>query len=281
MKVTAILAIRNEEAYLANCLRHLVSNDVNFVVIDNGSSDSSREICRRSEFAGNLVDVVDFPFDGSFSITKQLSRKMEVIGALETDWVIHLDADEVMHSYRQGETLNEALSRADALGWNVVNFNEFVFLPIDHDYVPEAQGHQPILHYYFFEPYAPRLMRAWKKACGFSMVEGGHRLTGSDLKIAPEHLALRHYIVRSQEHALTKYTTRTFAADDLARGWHQVRRSQSRDGFRFPPAEVLCRLPFAGCRTLDRTAPWKVHYWNRGEFEPAAGARQAGIKQAG
>ena len=35
---------------------------------------------------------------------------MEIIGELHTDWIVHLDADEVMHSYREGETLNEALT---------------------------------------------------------------------------------------------------------------------------------------------------------------------------
>jgi glycosyltransferase involved in cell wall biosynthesis len=140
MVVTAVLAIRNEEVYLANCLRHLVRNRINFVIIDNGSSDGSTEILRRREFAANLVDVQELPFVGVFSLSEQLQRKMTIIGALDTDWVVHIDADEVMHSYREGETLNQAFSRLDAEGWNVVNFDEFVFLPIEQDYVPEAPG---------------------------------------------------------------------------------------------------------------------------------------------
>ena len=130
MVVTAVLTIRNEEAYLANSLRHLVANGINFVIIDNNSSDASREIYRRREFAANLVGVQDLPFTGVFSLTDQLRRKMDVIAHLNTDWVVHLDADEVMHSYREGEGLGEALSRLDAEGWNVVDFDEFVFLPI-------------------------------------------------------------------------------------------------------------------------------------------------------
>jgi glycosyltransferase involved in cell wall biosynthesis len=279
MIVTAILAIRNEEAYLANCLRHLVQNQIDFVIIDNGSSDSSRDIWRRREFAANLVDVQDLPFAGAFSLTEQLKRKMQVVGALHTDWVVHLDADEVMHSDREGETLNAALSRLDAAGWNVVNFDEFVFLPIEHDYVPEAPAHQPIPHYYFFQPFAPRLMRAWKKASGFSLSEhGGHLLTGPGLKLAPEHLALRHYMVRSQEHAFVKYTTRVFAADDLERGWHQARLNQEADTFRFPPAAVLRRLPDVGQRGLDRTEPWQVHYWKLAAPRPAAAPSQVDVK---
>jgi glycosyltransferase involved in cell wall biosynthesis len=264
MLTVAVLAIRNEEAYLANCLRHLVRNGIDFVIIDNGSSDTSADIYRRREFAANLVDVHMLPFAGAFSLSEQLRRKMEIIRDLRVDWVIHLDADEIMHSYREGETLNETLSRLNAEGWNAVNFDEFVFLPIEHDYVPDAAGQQPILHYYLFQPFWPRLVRAWNKAGSFSLAEPGHLLTGVGLRLAPEHLALRHYIMRSQQHAFAKYTTRIFDADDLARGWHQARSNQKLESFAFPPAVALRKLPSAGHRNLDRTDPWPVHYWQRG-----------------
>ncbi|HEX8168884.1 MAG TPA: glycosyltransferase family 2 protein [Beijerinckiaceae bacterium] len=262
MVVTAVLGVRNEEAYLSNCLRHLVRNGIRFVIIDNGSTDASAEIYRRREFAGSLVDVVELPFRGVFSLAEQLRRKMAVVEAVDTDWVIHLDADEVMHSYRPSETLSEALSRLDAEGWNVVNFDEFVFLPIEHGYLPEAPGDQPMSLYYFFEPRSPRLMRAWRKAGSFSLVEhGGHALVGSDLRLAPESLALRHYIFRSQHHAFAKYATRTFAGDEIASGWHGNRIGQPAEAFRFPPARLLRRLSAPGDRNLDRSDPWPVHYW--------------------
>src|ERR1700688_5162437 len=88
-----------------------------------------------------------------------------------------------MHSYREGEGLRDALSRLDAEGWNVVNFDEFVFLPIERDYQPEMWGRQPISYYYFFQPSSPRLMRAWKRNGGFSSAAfGGHLLAGSNLR---------------------------------------------------------------------------------------------------
>jgi len=264
MTVTAVLAIRNEEAYLANCLRHLVRNGIDFVIIDNGSSDRSAEIYRRREFAQGLVDVVELPFTGMFSLSRQLERKMEVIRTLEADWVIHLDADEIMHSRTEGESLKQAVSRIHAAGWNAVNFEEFVFLPLENDYMPDVQGHQPILHYYFFQPSSPRLIRAWKKAGGFSLVEqGGHVLTGPDLRLAPEHFILRHYIFRNQEHAFHKYPTREFSADDLARGWHGNRVRQPAASFRFPPARLLRELTDPDDRGMDRSDPWDVHYWQR------------------
>jgi glycosyltransferase involved in cell wall biosynthesis len=262
MKVTAILAVRNDESYLANCLRNLVQNNVDFIVIDHGSTDDSKEILRRREFARNLVDRHELQFDGVFSLSRQLEKKMEIVESLDTDWVVHLDADEVMHSNAAGERLNEALARLGASGWNIVNFDEFVFLPVDGNYVPDWPGHQPILHYYYFNPSAPRLMRAWKKASGFSPLEhGGHRLTGTDLRIAPEFLVLRHYIVLSQEHAYRKYAARSYSERELARGWHRLRVNQPIGGFRFPPSDTLRKLSAPDDYHLDRSDPWKAHFW--------------------
>lgn len=266
MKVTALLAVRNEEFYLANCLRHLIRNGVDFVIIDNGSSDTTAEIYGRRDFVKGLVDVVKLPFTGVFSLSRQLERKMEAMATVDTDWIIHLDADEVMHSSLEGESLNESLSRIDAAGWNAANFEEFVFLPIEHDYVPDAPGEQPILHYYYFRPAFPRLMRAWRKAAGFSLLEqGGHLLTGRDLRLSTEHLVLRHYIFRNQEHAFQKYSMRKFSEDELARGWHGNRVNQPMESFCFPPAQLLRRLSAPDDRRMDRSDPWDVHYWQQSD----------------
>jgi len=264
MKVTAILCIRNEEAYLANCLRHLVRNGIYFFIIDNESQDSSAKVYRRREFSAYFVGSEDLPFHGVFSLTDQLQNKMAIINAMKTDWVIHLDADEIPHSCRQEESLHAGLSRLDAEGWNVVNFDEFVFLPVENDYVPDTAGHQPILTYYFFQRRFPRLMRAWRKSCGFSMLyEAGHVLTGHGLRMAPESFVLRHYMFRNQEHAFTKLVNRRFAAEDIARGWHTKRMNQPADVFRFPPAASLKRLVNKDDHILDCNDPWRDHYWLR------------------
>lgn len=262
MKVTAILCIRNEEAYLANCLRHLVHNGIYFFIIDNESQDSSTEIYRRREFRNNLVGVEEMRFHGVYSQTDQLQRKMAVIDTIKTDWVIHQDADEILHSCLPGESLRAGLSRLDAEGWNVVNFDEFVFLPVENDYVPDTAGYQPILTYYFFQRRFPRLMRAWRKSCGFSMIDGGgHVLTGPGLRMAPQTFVLRHYMFQNQEHALTKLVNRKFAAEDIARGWHTKRMNQPAEVFRFPPAASLKRLVNKDDHILDRSDPWRDHYW--------------------
>ena len=187
---------------------------------------------------------------------------MALVQSIEADWIIHLDADELLHSYRDRETLNEGIARADAAGFNVIDFNEFVFLPLECDYDPEHSGFQPIRSYYFFEPYAPRLMRAWKKSPGLTSIQsGGHTIAGEEIRLSPEKMAMRHYIFYSQEHAYKKYAKRNFASGDLAHGWHSNRLEQAIQRFRFPPADQLSWLDSAGSRDFNRSGPRSQHYW--------------------
>lgn len=262
MRVVAIIAVRNEEAYIANSIRHLIENGISYAIIDNASTDSTATIAARDEFRPHLLEIGQLEHAGYCDWQLILQRKMEVANRIEADWVIHLDADEIMHSYRPGERLLDAIRRIDEQGFNVINFDEFVFLPIDFDYEPDILGSQRMCHYYFFEPFAPRLMRAWRKDARLSMVDnGGHILSGSDIRLAPERMVLRHYIFRNQSHAFRKYAERRFGPRDLARGWHSNRIDQSIENFRFPVSDRLRFLESPESRAFDRSLPVRDHYW--------------------
>ena len=264
MRIVAVLGIRNEEAYLANCLRHLMRNGIDFVIIDNGSTDGSAAIYSRREFASALVDVWHLSFEGVFSLGAQVAVKTAIIESLAADWVMHLDADEEMHSRDAGERLCDAIARIDDAGWNAINFDEFVFVPIDDEYRPEIDGQQSVSSYYFFEPVPHRLMRIWRRSAGLTMeAAAGHTLTGPNLRLAPENFVLRHYIVRDQIHAYQKYEARMFSQVEVAKGWHGNRVGVPKEAFRFPPAAQLKRLINPQQCDLDRSEPWSKHYWQR------------------
>lgn len=260
--MVAVLSFRNEAAYLANVLRHFTNNDIYFALIDHGSEDDSRMIALDAEFSSHLIDIRDLPFHGLFDLTEQLMAKAGFIDDIDADWIIHCDADEIMHSYRVGETLHAAISRIDQAGFNVIDFNEFVFLPVSSDYEPDIAGPQNILSYYFFEPFSPRLMRAWKKSGGFEFVQhAGHLLDGPGMKLVQEKLALRHYLFRNQNHAFSKYAERKFSERDLSTGWHGNRINQPISRFQFPPPVQLHWLADSSDLNLRTDRPRKLHYW--------------------
>lgn len=261
IEIVAIVAFRNEEARLGNCLLHLVRNGVRIAAIDNASTDTSASILRHPEIERQVIAYETIPYKGYYPWESILARKMKLAKSIAADWVIHVDADEIMHSYRD-ETLSAAIQRIAETRCTAINFDEFVFLPIEHEYQSDCRSMQPLLHYYFFEPIPKRLMRAWKSCTDLSMTEsGGHVLSGDALALATETLALRHYPFRNQAHAFEKYAARQFNPTELARGWHSNRSGKSPLAFRFPPASALHRLKRADSRELERKEPKAKHYW--------------------
>jgi hypothetical protein len=202
------------------------------------------------------------PYAGYFDWQSLLQARQAAVDPVAADWILYVSADEIMHSYNAGETLRAAIARIDASRHDVVDFNEFVFLPVEEDYISDHEGVQPIRHYYFFEPQRPRLMRARKKSLQVSHVSrAGHVLTGEPFRLAPESFALRHYMFRSQAHAFLKYTERTFSPRELAHGWHLTRHGVPHSRFTFPPVAALDQLASPKDRNLSRARAHKQHYW--------------------
>lgn len=258
MRVLAILAVRNERPYLANCLSHLVENGIDFAVVDNGSTDGSTELLQDSRFVQHLAGYHHVPFAETFVWKEILLAQEQLVRTIDTDWLLLMAPDEIMHSNIPGETLASAIERLDARRYDVINFDEFVFLPVDHDYIPDYCGTQPLRHYYFWRP----SMRAWRKGLNLSNITGGgHWLNGADFRLSPESLVNRHYIFRDQAHAYEKYSHRIFDAEELARGWHSDRFQQPVTKFAFPPADQLERLTSPNDRNLSRRHPHERHYW--------------------
>jgi glycosyltransferase involved in cell wall biosynthesis len=265
LRIAAFIAVRNGADHLRRTLPHLARNGIDAVVIDNQSSDGVREIVDQHNRSGRVAALEELAFDGRFDLSRQLEAKARLIEASSADWVIHLDVDEMPHSCQDGESLAAAIGRADAAGYNAINFEEFVFLPVGLPAAAmEPHGHSyfPFSHYYFYEPHELRLVRAWRRDGGFSNIpDGGHRLTGNNLRVSPENLVLRHYLFLSQDHAYRKYRQRRYSEDELARGWHGNRVDVSRRQLLFPSTKELHALRRVDQHALDRSRPRTQHYW--------------------
>ena len=262
MDVLAILCVRDEVSRIANCLTHLIENGVRYAVIDHASTDGTLELLREPRFRSNLEALVTMPWDGHFHLGRQMETKQEIVDRVSADWFVHLDADEIMQSCVDGETVGEAIARIDRNGHNTIDFNEFLFLPIDKAYKSDVGAWQEMADYYFFEPKSPRLLRAIKAGSGLSFRGStGHRPYGATLNYPEERLILRHYAFVDQAHAYEKYVDRVFSADELARGLHSNRVGYDREAYRFPSRSTLKTLAYPASRDFDRSDPKKSHYW--------------------
>jgi len=258
--ITAVIAIRNEAKYLPVTLKNLIDCNINIVILDHESTDCSDEILQCLQ-AGN-VKKVRIPYRGYFSLTDQIKAKCEIIETLETDWVIHQDADEVLESPEPGESLRDGIERIANEGCNAINFNEFVFIPTKSNPSYEGQDfYKSMLDYYFFENKPLRLMRAWKKSKDIQLSDGGHKLTSKNSLVFPgKNFNLRHYIVLSMDHAIQKYSQRTFSPEDLEKGWHSKRLKMPKEPS-LPDENFLNRLPSSNSKEFTTANPWKIHFW--------------------
>jgi glycosyltransferase involved in cell wall biosynthesis len=263
VSICAIVAVRNELPYLSVLLPKLAEDGIDVVILDNESTDGSHQLY--DEFAGkSIVSVDTIPYGGAFSLADQLIAKQAVISRLHHDWVIHVDADEIFEHRDEGLTLRDAIQSASDRGFNAVDFDEFIFLPEPGEDYVGRNFFTGMRRYYYFRPKANRQNRAWKRAANLSNLEfGGHKLEGANLSIDPVIHVKRHYIALSEPHVQNKYVGRTFARDEVARGWHHNRLDIPAEKLLFPVSDDrLFTLESATSKAFRRDTPATTHYWS-------------------
>src|SRR3989344_3749890 len=86
INLSVVLAVRNEEQNLSRCLQAVQNWPGEIVIVDGGSTDKTLEIARR--FKARITVTTNPPI---FHINKQ-----KAIDMARGDWVLQLDADEVV-----------------------------------------------------------------------------------------------------------------------------------------------------------------------------------------
>jgi tetratricopeptide (TPR) repeat protein len=88
LTLSLCMIVRDEEQMLPRCLAAVASAVDEIVIVDTGSTDATVEIAK--SFGAK---VIEFPWTGSFSEARNVSFE-----AATGDWVMYLDADEVLVS---------------------------------------------------------------------------------------------------------------------------------------------------------------------------------------
>lgn len=256
LSILAIIAARNEVVYLKILIPYLLEQNIDVAVIDNESSDETGNFIARF---GDKITYDKISYDGYFDLERQLIRKRELAANSNARWIIHNDADEIMHDSTGWGGLRSAIEEAEYSQCNAIDFNELVMLPgnpaIDDILVNN-------INFYYFNPPKRGKMSAYANTPDLSNLRtGGHNLDGC-LRLFDKPMFLRHYIVRSQEHAFEKYLDRRFSAREIKNGWHKNRTGISKKSLVIPTDHRnLRRFPkkFDASEVLRH--PLACHYW--------------------
>ncbi len=270
MRLLALLGVRNEIRHLDSVLTQLVEQGAEVFVIDNCSTDGSREAAERWLGHG-VAGIEDQPWTGVFELATQLRFKERIAREHQADWYLHVDADERRYAPPPYRTLLEGLADVDARGFNAVDFDEFVFSPTLEDPSFNGQNFEAAMRWYYrYAPDTPDRMRitAWKRHDRVDLVSSaGHHVRFAEQRVFPRPFVMRHYPVLSVDHATEKYGQRVFAADELARDWHGDRARFRAEKVRLPSRTRLHEI--GPGELLDPSDPWDRHPF----LDPEAGPK--------
>ena len=254
----AVITARNEAQFLQVLIPELIAEGFELVIIDHASRDETRSIAEEYLGAG-VLEVVSQQWTGHFSLSRQLSKKADVMQRYAHSWLAHCDADEWPRSTSHA-TLGALLADLEGGPYRVVNFDEFVFVPhLGFDALGTDFRHT-LTGYYFFEPAPARLQRIWHRSLGFDIATAsGHQVTADTSLIWPDAQQLRHYVGLSQSAAITKRANRDYPDEEIALGWHHNRLTMTSTPFE--RSDHLRRAEPWDCRHLDRSQPWRTHFW--------------------
>ena len=260
MKIIAILATCNEQRFVENCIRNLMSQGASIYLIDNESTDATIQVALAA--AGDaLVGMESFPRDGIYPWEAILKRKEQIANQMHADWFMHVDADEIHLPPLGSPTLAHAFRKAEEAGYNAVNFVEFTFVPVaespNHD---DSNYINTMRWYYPFKPREAFLMRAWKRQhFGVELAwSGGHQVRFPSLNIDPRSFRLKHYMFVSADQLIRKYVQRRYDRSEITRGWHGWRANMKGKQIVLPTAFQLRYT--TSDDDLDASNPRTTHY---------------------
>jgi tetratricopeptide (TPR) repeat protein len=111
VRISATLIVRDEAAYLADCLRSLVGNVDEIVLVDTGSRDDTVQIAERFP-----IKLHRFTWCDDFSAARNFALERA-----SGDWVLAIDADERLEIPDRA-AFPGLLSKSGKVGWEVLYY---------------------------------------------------------------------------------------------------------------------------------------------------------------
>jgi len=107
MKLSALICAKNEEDFIGLCIEHLICHVDEIIVVDNGSTDKTREIASKYD----TVKLFDFPETIDMSAVRNFS-----LSKATGDWFIQVDPDEI-YPAPEMKKIREFIETAEERGY--------------------------------------------------------------------------------------------------------------------------------------------------------------------
>jgi len=213
-KLIGLMLVFNEIDIIEQTLNYGINQGVEFVIMDNGSTDGSFEICQK--YLGKGVLKIERIFTKNFALDFLLKKIYKLAMTFDPDWLILWDADVFLESPFKNKKLKDSVKKVASDGYNCIQFNNFEFWPTKKD-SQSADVRKRMKYYTWNDDF--RLL-CWKAGRGVRNINA-HTLNLKHPKIYPVKFIMRHYKIRSFEQGLRKvFEERLPRFFNQPPGWH-------------------------------------------------------------
>jgi glycosyltransferase involved in cell wall biosynthesis len=132
MRIIRVLpGIYNEIDILEENLKFYIDQGFETVVVDNGSTDGSYELCKK--YLGNGIIKLSQIITKEFDTRLLLKEATLLYKEVNPDWVILADADEFIEPLEKNISLREAIELESKNGSTIIPLHHFMFKITEKD----------------------------------------------------------------------------------------------------------------------------------------------------
>lgn len=201
--IVRMLPVFNEIDVLPQNLDWYHRAGIRTVVIDNGSTDGSYELCRAALAQGKIERLARHPTE-EFELLQLLTRVHDLARECRPSWLMLAAADEFFET-ASGEPLLPALLEDFRAGYNLIKFYNMEFWMTERD---DPDDRDPLTRMRHYSCYDVEMYRAYPNLEGLDLLaKFGHRPTlphGIPDRVSPRVYVSRHYKLRNPEQARRK-----------------------------------------------------------------------------
>jgi len=228
-----MIPVYNGANIIEEVIQHALSQGLELVVLDNGSTDSSYEICKKVQENGQII-LRQFKTE-TFNFPLVLRILYDMALTKNPDWLVRIDQDEFLETGIENLTLKEGIKQEDKNGNNIVQFDVFEFFMTNEDNISVKSTKEKFPYYSWQHDYA---YRAWKNIPGTRVEDGGGHYpvfpVEQNYKLSPKKYVLRHYRFRDKEQAIKNNEERIDRVKNLPErkiGWYEHFEKISKTNF--------------------------------------------------